>query len=174
MHHKMKFIVSLMILAIFLQSCAIFSVSPSPSDGIHASDPFSAVAEGTSPSETEQMHAEGTTQNTVAAVTEAQTVVDEVIDAEIVYSFYAVIDSVDTSHPSFIVTQTSDASFSSKGTRFSLHVTDDTSLTAADGTEISFSDFSESDQIGVIIDGLIAETDPASPEYVTMISLLDN
>jgi len=47
-------------------------------------------------------------------------------------------------------------------------------LTAADGTEISIDNFDKSDKIGVIIDGLIAETDPATPERVTMITLFNS
>ena len=52
--------------------------------------------------------------------------------------------------------------------------TEETKLTAADGTEISIDNFDESDKIGVIIDGLIAETDPATPERVTMITLFNS
>ena len=178
MHHKIIFILSLMILSLLLQSCAL--ISDTTSSGTQSPDRFSVVAEPSSVtdtssiSETDPIQAENTTDNTTTPETAAQSEIDEIITREIVYSFYAVIDSIDTFHPSFIVTQTSDASFSLKGSHFSLHITDATKLTAADGTEISISDFDVSDPIGVIIDGLIAETDPASPEYVTLISLLDN
>jgi len=52
--------------------------------------------------------------------------------------------------------------------------TEEMKLTAADGTEISIDNFDKSDKIGVIIDGLIAETDPATPERVTMITLFNS
>ena len=174
MHHKIIFSLSLMILSLLLQSCAL--ISDTTSSGTHSPDRYSVVAEPSSVtvtssiSETDPIQVE----NTTIAETAAQSEIDEIITQEIVYSFYAVIDSVDQSHTTIIVTQTSDASFSQKGTRFSLHIKEDTQLTAADGTKISFADFDAADQIGVIIDGLIAETDPASPEFVKMITLLDN
>jgi hypothetical protein len=124
--------------------------------------------------ETEPILSEDTTPDTTVSVTETHPVTEQLNNTEIEYSFYATIDSVNRSHNTLIVMQTNDVSFSTKGSRFSLHITEETKLTAADGTEISIDNFDETDKIGVIIDGLIAETDPATPERVTMITMFNS
>lgn len=91
---------------------------------------------------------------------------------EIEFSCYAVVESNEDSDHGLLVTMTEDA-FYSKGSRLILRVTEDTVLMQEDGTPLSRQDFQVGDPIGVVIEGMIQETDPAVPECVTMIVKLN-
>lgn len=102
--------------------------------------------------------------HTEAAVTDTSAV----HPTEIEFSCYAKIEAIEESGNRLLVTMTEDA-FYYKGARLILHVTDDTVLMQEDGTAMSCQDFQVGDPIGVVIEGIIQETDPAVPGCVTMI-----
>lgn len=160
---KVLFPVVLLLNGLLLLSCAAPAETPDFHAAVGEPTPTTIVtaAEDTAPA----------AATTAAEVTLAETTVAEtasVNPTEIEFSCYAQIDTVNESHKNFIVTMTEDA-FYSKGARLDLHITEDTVLMQEDGTVLSYQDFEVGDPIGVVIEGMIAETSPAIPERVTMI-----
>lgn len=163
-HSKILLITALLLLnGSLVLSCA----APSESADFHA-----AVSEQNPTTAIAAAENADTAATTSAAVdTPAETTVIEtaaVNPAEIEFSCYAQIDTVNESHRNFIVTMTEDA-FYYKGARLDLNITDDTILMQEDGTTLTYQDFQVGDPIGVVIEGMIQETSPAIPECVTMI-----
>ena len=163
-HSKILLITALLLLnGSIVLSCAAPSESADNHTAVGEPTPTTIVtaAEDTAPA----------AATTAAEVTHAETTVAEtasVNPAEIEFSCYAQIDTVNESHRNFIVTMTEDA-FYYKGARLDLNITDDTILMQEDGTTLTYQDFQVGDPIGVVIEGIIQETDPAVPGCVTMI-----
>ena len=163
-HSKILLITALLLLnGSLVLSCAAPSESPDFQAAVSEQNPTTAIAAAE--------NADTTATTSAAVDTPAETTVTEtaaVNPAEIEFSCYAQIDTVNESHRNFIVTMTEDA-FYYKGARLDLYVTDDTILMQEDGTTLTYQDFQVGDPIGVVIEGMIQETSPAIPECVTMI-----
>lgn len=161
--HNIRIHAVLLFCGLLLLSCAAPSESPDFHAAVSEQNPTTAIAAAE--------NADTTATTSAAVDTPAETTVTEtaaVNPAEIEFSCYAQIDTVNESHRNFIVTMTEDA-FYYKGARLDLNITDDTILMQEDGTTLTYQDFQVGDPIGVVIEGIIQETDPAVPECVTMI-----
>jgi hypothetical protein len=172
MKHPNHLIITVLLLlnGSLLLSCAAVSESADFHTAVGEPTPTTVVASADSTDATvaaETTAAEFT--HTEAAVTDTSAVKP----AEIEFSCYAVIESNEDSGHGFLVTMTEDA-FYNKGSRLILRVTEDTVLMQEDGTPLSRQDFQAGDPIGVVIEGMIQETDPAAPECVTMIVKLNS
>jgi hypothetical protein len=153
----------LLFCGLLLLSCAAPSESPDFHAAVSELKPTTAIAAAE--------NADTAATTSAAVDIPAETTITEtaaVNPAEIEFSCYAQIDTVNESHRNFIVTMTEDA-FYYKGARLDLNITDDTILMQEDGTTLTYQDFQVGDPIGVVIEGLIQETDPAVPTRVTMI-----